>query len=60
MPDINIQFAKLIASGSSSLLDHYHAMAQHALDNGADAARLTVHYLQDLSQANMNTLLQRV
>lgn len=60
MPDININFAKLLTSGSSSLLDHYHAMAEHTLDNGADAARLTLHYLQDLSQANMNTLLQRV
>ena len=60
MPDINIKFAKLLTSGSSSLLDRYNAMAQHTLDNGADAARLTLHYLQDLSQANMNTLLQRV
>jgi hypothetical protein len=60
MPDINIKFAKLLTSGSSSLLDRYNAMTQHTLDNGADAARLTLHYLQDLSQANMNTLLQRV
>lgn len=60
MPDINLKFAKLLTSGSSSLLDHYNAMAQHTLDNGADATRLTLHYLQDLSQANMNTLLQRV
>jgi len=60
MPDININFAKLLTSGSSSLLDRYNAMTQHTLDNGADAALLTLHYLQDLSQANMNTLLQRV
>ena len=60
MPDINIKFANLLTSGSSSLLDRYNAMTQHTLDNGADAARLTLHYLQDLSQANMNTLMQRV
>ena len=60
MPDINIKFANLLTSGSSSLLDRYNAMTQHTLDNGADAARLTLHYLQDLSQANMNTLLQCV
>lgn len=60
MPDIHLKFANLLSSGSSSLLDHCNAMAQHTLDNGADAARLTLHYLQGLSQANMNTLLQRV
>jgi len=60
MPDINLKFSKLLSTGSSTLLDHYHAMAQHTLDNGADAARLTLHYLQDLSQANLDTLLQRV
>jgi hypothetical protein len=60
MPDIHLKFANLLSSGSSSLLDHCNAMARHTLDNGADAARLTLHYLQDLSQANMNTLLQRV
>jgi len=60
MPDINLKSANLLSSGSSSLLDHCNAMAQHTLDNGADAARLTLHYLQDLSQANMNMLLQRV
>jgi hypothetical protein len=60
MPDINLKFANLLSTGSSTWLDHCNAMAQHTLDNGADAARLTLHYLQDLSQANMNTLLQRV
>ena len=60
MPDINIKFTNQLTSGNGSLLDRYNAMAQHTLDNGADAARLTLHYLQDLSQANMNTLLQRV
>ena len=60
MPDINLKSVNLLTSGGSSLLDHYNAMAQHTLDNGADAARLTLHYLQEFSQANMNTLLQRV
>lgn len=60
MPDVNLKFANLFTSGCSSLLDHCNAMAQHTLDNGADVARLTLHYLRDLSQANMNTLLQRV
>lgn len=59
MPDNHLKFANLLSSGSS-VLDHCNAMAQHTLDNGADVARLTLHYLQDLSQANMNTLLQRV
>ena len=60
MPDVNIKFSDLLATGSSSLLDHYNAMAQHTFDNGADAARLTLHYLRDLSQANIDMLLQRV
>ena len=60
MPDIHLKFANLLTSGSSTLLDRYDAVARHALDSSADAARLTLHYLQDLSQINMNALLQRV
>lgn len=60
MPTRNLKFANLIPSGSGTLLDHYNTVAQHTLDSSADAWRLTLHYLQDLSQANANMLLQRV
>jgi hypothetical protein len=60
MPDTHLKFANLLSSSSIGLLDHCNAMAQRTLDNSAAAARLTLHYLQDVSQANMNTALQRL
>lgn len=58
MPDVNTNTPEQRHQDTKhSLMNRYNAIAQHTLDCSTEISRLNIRYAQELSEANIDTML---